>query len=140
MAATETGRFTSKSNVPWIVVACLFVLAIAIAGGWAFGYFFFPFFLLTAMVWLFYRVLRRVSVRNPLYDPTPDSAHKWADGQPLGRSNRFEMEKSEMARQDARFQAEKEEELRRIDEECREEATHHRPDDYEGPPPVVPFP
>jgi hypothetical protein len=50
------------------------------------------------------------------------------------------MESREMNIDDARFQAEKEDEQRRIDAECREEAAHNRPNDYQGPPPVVPFP
>jgi len=125
-----------------ILQACtvVFISIVAVISGLAAGFFLLPMAVIVAAWLLFYWALRHQGLRNPLSPPDAGARGMWADGQPLDEGLEH-LTQRRAARDDLRLHAE-ELEARRAheDEERAEEQRHTDPRDFEGPPPINPFP
>lgn len=75
-----------------LVLAIVSITALSVLSLWAFGFFFLPIALAGVVVWLFARALRGVNFRNRMTNERPSLNQRFADGQPLGRTNTNERE------------------------------------------------
>lgn len=116
-----------------LTLAVLLTVVIAAGSLYGFGFFFIPIALLAFLAWGMYFVIRRVPSRNELAIHEPTISERFADGQPLRRTEEHEADVADERQGLAREQAASEE---------AERAEQARPSPREpiGPPPNVPFP
>ncbi len=127
-------------NIAVIVVGLILTAIIGVGALFAGGIFVVVVGLI-AFAWLFCAVaLYFVRTRNPMRPPHLGITERYADGQPLDRSDHHvDMEEQNVvSRMDEARLADAE--RQRLDAQRALEDEDHDPRDYEGPPPVVPFP
>ena len=73
-----------------LLVAVLAIVAVSAMSLLGFGFFFIPIVLGAAFIGLFVWMLRRFDFRNSLSDQRPTLPQRYADGQPLGRTDENE--------------------------------------------------
>ena len=129
-----------RERVILLVFAIMVSTVLSLVALLANGFFVVPVVVGVCALALFYWALRHQGVRNPLSPSDMGLSGKWADGQPLSRTMENETRQRAIEEEEARLERE-EEEKRRHDAAEREEALRHvSPGDFEGPPPVNPFP
>jgi hypothetical protein len=123
-----------------VVLAVAVVIAVSLMMGLA-SAFLIPLVLVASGCGLlFYWALRHQGVRNPMAPKDFGAMGRWADGQPVERAEFHDAERLSAAkevRQEAEDIAEK---VRRYEVEREVERGRSHPRDFQGPPPVVPFP
>jgi hypothetical protein len=132
-------------NIRWAyilltAIAIVMVVGLSLASGLAFGFFFFPAVIGLICGYVFYRALVNGRVRNPMRPPRPTITEQWADGQPLGRATTHADERVRMSEDEHESEESALERDARITQDAARTAQRNDPRDYEGPPPVVPFP
>ena len=86
-------HMSREPQKPWwqeraqLWVAVLAIVAISALSLVGFGFFFIPIALGAAFLWLFVWMLRRFDFRNSLSNQSPSLTQRFADGQPLGRTD-----------------------------------------------------
>lgn len=88
MDTKRTWQDTLGLGLAVVALGVLSVLSL-----WAFGFFFIPLALVGVVVWLFVRTLRGIGFRNRMTDERPRLDQRFADGQPIGRSDAHERER-----------------------------------------------
>ena len=130
-----------RSRIANIVLstALLVLVALTVAAGMAGAFFILPFAIGAAALLLFYFALRYQGVRNELAPLNVRLSDRWADGQPLTRASKREL-LNKVLRLEAELDRKDAEEKSQRAAADRATEQPHRPEDWEGPPPINPFP
>lgn len=129
-----------RERIILLTVAIILLTALALISLAAGGFFVIPIVIGVCAWALLYWALRHQGARNPLAPPEPGLSGKWADGQPLYRTLENETRQRAIAADEARHAREDAEKLHHDDAERQEALQHTAPGDFEGPPPINPFP
>ena len=129
-----------KERIALLTIGIIVLTALALICLAAFGFFVVPFVIGVCAWLLFYWALRHQGVRNPLSPTDTGLSGRWADGQPLYRTMENETRARAYASEEQKREREEEEKRHHDDEEREEALTHVAPGDFQGPPPVNPFP
>jgi hypothetical protein len=130
----------SARRAALLTVSIVVLTALTLVSALAFGFFAFPILIAVAAWALFYWALRHQGVRNPLSPLDPSISERWTDGQPLARAGEHDAELRELDQENHEDTLAIEAKQERYAEERAEAELRTRPSDFQGPPPVNPFP
>lgn len=123
-----------------LTVSIIMLTALALVSGLAFGFFVIP-IVIGVIAWtLFYWALRHQGVRNPLSPPDASISERWTDGQPYERTVEHDAELHELEEESIEDVQAIDAKQERYAAERADASLRTSPSDFEGPPPVNPFP
>ena len=132
-----------RFRIGYVVLVALAIavcVAMSVVMGLASAFLIPPVLIAAGVAILFYWALRHQGVRNPLSPRDIGATGRWADGQPEHRALEHELQRVAIEELDRLEQTEMAERERAYERERAEVSLRTHPRDFEGPPPIVPFP
>lgn len=123
-----------------VILAFAVVISMSAVMGLASAFLIPPVIIASLCALLFYWAVRHQGVRNPLSPRDLGATGRWADGQPIGRTDSHEARRVAIEELDRLEQEDMRVKADQYERERAEVNQRSDPRDFEGPPPVVPFP